>query len=395
MPINRNFKLSAAETGISRAGTSAFSIAIVWIALTLTGSPIIAGFAESMVSLPLFFSFVFGAYVDSLASKRNLAILSSLIRAFSMFVLFIPLFYDVAMFRIIAIFSVSFLLGMTSDILNSIRSSWSKQFLAEEQYKRGTSMIGATTSLAQSAGYAISGILLTIGTVSTIYALIIIFLASTIPLTAIRDKVSEHKTGMESLGRSILSGLRYIKESSALKGIIVIMLFANLAFGTVGIFFAYLVDYAFKLPAIYYGILFIILTFGLIVGSIAGSRVKGKIGFYNALLILTMGALLISIGFIGTIYLDFAVVFIIGTTIGIVNVISQTGILKKVDQGMIARVYGAFSTFGLSVTFLSGGIGGLLIDYITLRWSFVFIGGILAIVAAVSVFFREYYNISI
>jgi MFS family permease len=173
------------------------------------------------------------------------------------------------------------------------------------------------------------------------------------------------------------------------------MLFANLAFGTVGIFFAYLVDYAFKLPAIYYGILFIILTFGLIVGSIAGSRVKGKIGFYNALLILTMGALLISIGFIGTIYLDFAVVFIIGTTIGIVNVISQTGILKKVDQGMIARVYGAFSTFGLSVTFLSGGIGGLLIDYITLRWSFVFIGGILAIVAAVSVFFREYYNISI
>ena len=282
LPINRNFKLSAVETGISRAGTSAFSIAIVWIALTLTGSPIIAGFAESMVSLPLFFSFVFGAYVDSLASKRNLAILSSLIRAFSMFVLFIPLFYDVAMFRIIAIFSVSFLLGMTSDILNSIRSSWSKQFLAEEQYKKGTSMIGATTSLAQSAGYAISGILLTIGTVSTIYALIIIFLASTIPLTAIRDRAREHKTGVESLGRSILSGLRYIKESSALKGIIVIMLFANLAFGTVGIFFAYLVDYTFRLPAIYYGILFIVLTFGLILGSIAGSSSMSSFGLMES-----------------------------------------------------------------------------------------------------------------
>ncbi len=393
--IDSNFKLMSIHTGIARTGTSAFSIAILWLALSLTGSPVAAGFADSMFSLPLFLSFVFGAYIDNLSSKRNLAVISSSVRAGSILILFIPMMYDSFLVRVLAIYTISFLLGMTSDILNSIRSSWSKQFLDETQYKKGTSLLQTATSMAQGCGFAISGILLSIGVSSTIYVLSLLFLASTIPLAIIKDRTANSVHAADSIGSSIASGLRYIKESNALKAIIVITLFVNLAFGTVGIFFAYLIDYSFQLPAYYYGFLFVFLTVGLAAGSVAASGIRGKIGFYNSLLVASIGILLLSMSFFRSVYPDYALVFLIGIMIGMVNVISQTGILKIVRQDMIARVYGAFSTFGLGITFLSGGIGGLLIDYLTLSWSFVLIGGIVAAVAASSVLFREYYNITI
>lgn len=394
-PLDRNFKFMILNSGIARTATAAFAIAIVWITLQLTGSPIISGFADSMVSLPLFLSFVFGAYIDKMSTKKNLAIISSLVRAAAMFLLFIPLIFNSQIIRIMAIFSVSFIMGMTSDILNSIRSVWMKQFLVETSYKKGSSLFESMTTIAQAAGYGISGALLILGFHSTIYVLALIFTVSTFPLATIKDRrdipINEEKT----IKDSISSGLKYIRNSASLKSIIVITLFLNLAFGSVSIFFAYLVDYTFRLPATFYGFLFLIITAGIIVGSVLGSRVRGKIGFHNAILLSALGLLFISMGFIPLIYIDFVVVFFMGLMIGVVNVITQTGFLKIIDKDMVARVMGAFSTFALGITFLSGGIGGVLIHFITLKWSFALIGAIIAIVAIISISFREYYNISV
>lgn len=393
--ISRNFKLMTLNSGIARTATAAFAITIVWIALKITGSPIIAGFSDSMVSLPLFFSFVFGAYIDRLSTKRNLAIITSLARAASMFILFVPLWYDSNFIRIISLFSVSFILGMTSDILNSTRGAWSKQFLVENNYKKGSSLLESATTLAQAVGFAVSGLLLILGFNSTIYALALIFTASTIPLVSIRDKIDLSGRHRETMKESMASGLSYIKGSASLKSIIIILLFINLAFGSVSIFFAYMVDDKFHLPAVYYAFLFLSLTLGIVIGSVSGSAVKGKIGFYNAILISATGLLLLSMGFVNLILIDFPIVFFMGFMIGVVNVITETGFLKVVKQEMMARVMGAFSTFALGITFLSGGIGGILIHFITLKWSFVLIGGVVTVVAILSIAFREYYNITV
>ncbi len=394
-PIDRNFKFMAFNSGVARTGTATFGIAIVWIALKLTGSPIISGFADGMVSIPLFLSFIFGAYIDKMITKRNLAILASLVRAIGIFILFIPLIYNSEIIRMVAIFSVSFIIGMTSDILNSIRSVWSKQFLVESNYKNGSSFLESVTTIAQAAGFAISGLLLTLGFANTIYIIVLIFTASIIPLVPINDRRDISVSNDQSIRGSIASGLKYIRGSASLKAIIIILLFVNLAFGSVGIFFAYMVDYRFKLPATFYGFLFLALTAGIIVGSISGSRVKGKVGFFNAILLSATGLLFLTIGFVNFIYIDFVVVLLMGFMIGVVNVITQTGFLKIIDKDMVARVMGAISTFALGITFLSGGIGGVLIHLITLKWSFALIGGVVTVVALLSVTFREYYNITV
>lgn len=393
--INSSFKFMSAHTAIARTASSAFAISVIWITLQLTASPLISGFADGMVSLPLFLSFAFGAYIDHLKSKKGLAILSSFVRSASMFLLILAVIYDVFWLRVLAIYSVAFILGMTSDILNSIRGSWTKQFLLETQYKNGMSLLESLSTVAQSAGYLLSAVMLTLGIITATYGMSLIFLVSILPLLLIKDRDGRGEVETESFGASIRSGLSYIAKNGVLKAAIIVTLFTNLAFGAIGIFFAYLVDYVFHLPALYYGLLFFSVTMGIVVGSVAATKVRGKLGMLNAIFVSGIGVLMMSMSLFSSVLPDYGVTFVIGVLIGIVNVISQTGILSIVKQEMMGRVTGAFSTFGLGVTFLSGGIGGLLISEFTLHWSFVIIGSIVAIVAILSTGFKEYYNLKV
>ncbi len=105
--------------------------------------------------------------------------------------------------------------------------------------------------------------------------------------------------------------------------------------------------------------------------------------------------MLITIPFIRIIYPDYAIAASMGVLIGMVNVLSETGALKVIKQEMMARAMGAISTFALTITFLSGGIGGALIGIFSMKLAFVIIGTTIAIVALLSTRFREYYNISV
>lgn len=393
--LDRNFKFMSLQTAIARTGTSAFAISVIWIALKLTASPLISGFADGMVSLPLFLSFVFGAYIDHLKSKKGLALLSSFARAIAMLAVIIAVIYDVFWIRVLALYSVAFVLGMTSDILNSIRGSWTKQFLKETQYKSGMSLLQALSTVAQGVGYVLSAVLLTLGIITASYGMALIFLFSMLPLFWIKDHTEKVESGSESFGTSMRDGLAYIGKSGVLKAAIVITLFLNLAFGAIGIFFAYLVNDIFILPALYYGLLFFSLTMGIVVGSVIAQKVKGKLGLLNAIFVTCLGILMASMSLLNSVFFDFGITFAMGVLIGIVNVISQAGILSIVKQEMMGRVTGAVSTFALGVTFLSGGIGGILITYFTLHWSFIIIGTIVAVVAILSTGFKEYYNLRV
>lgn len=393
--ISSNFKFMTAHTAIARTASSAFAISVIWITLKLTSSPLISGFADGMVSLPLFMSFFFGAYIDHLKSKKALAVLSSAIRSAIVLVLILAVLCNVFWLRVLAIYAVAFAIGMTSDILNSIRGSWTKQFLGATQYKSGMSLLESLSTIAQSIGFLLSAVMLTFGIIPAAYGLSLIFLASIFPLLMIRDRDAGVAVETEPYGQSMKSGLAYIGKSGILKAVIVITLFVNLSFGAVGIFFAYLVDIVFQLPALYYGFLFFSLTLGIVGGSMIASKVKGKLGLLNAFLISGIGILMMSLSLFNSIYPDYALSFGMGFFIGVTNVISQTGILSIVKQEMMARVTGAFSTFGLGVTFLSGAIGGILISTFTLNWSFVIIGAIVITVGILATGFKDYYNLKV
>lgn len=391
----RNFNLLVTSSSIARLGSSGFAVAVVWIALTLTKSPVIAGLSDGMVAAPLFLSFAFGAYVDRLQSKKTLAVATAIGKGLAILIMLVSLAVSSILLRTAAIFATSFLIGLTTDIFNSISASWTKQFLMDNDYKKGTSLIQSVTSMMQAVGYAISGLLLTVSYTFAILGFSAVFITSSVPLILVRNEDSHNEAKSTNLQNAMREGLRYIFGDSRLRAIIILTLAANLAFGTTSIFFAALIADQFRLPGLYYTLFFASLTMGIIVGSASGSKLKGKVGFYSFLTLLAMGIMTFSIGLITDLYVDYGVTFVIGLLIGLINVVVMTALVKAVKQEMMGRVMGAINTFAVSLSFSSGAIGGVLISGFHIQHSFFLIGIILAAVSFVPFMFREYYHLKI
>lgn len=74
MPENKypkNFTLMTANMGISRFGVSSFNLMIIWVLLYETHSPFLSGLGDGILSLPLFFSFIVGAFIDKSGNKKR------------------------------------------------------------------------------------------------------------------------------------------------------------------------------------------------------------------------------------------------------------------------------------------------------------------------------------
>ena len=391
--LSRNFKLLVATSAISRSGVAGFQLAVIWIALLLTRSSILAGLADGMAVLPLFFSFILGAYVDRLATKKGLAILVSLARVLSIFGLFIALLVKGLLIETLSIYFVAFVIGLSTDVMNSTSASWTKQFLGSQQYKSGVSLSQSLGAVAEGVGYALSGVFLILGLNFAVYSFAVVFSVAIIPILLMKDERTTIVSSESNMNSSVRKGLEYVFKDKRLRGLVMIVLAINLALGTLGIFMAFLIQDQFKLSAIYFTTLALSLTAGVILGSVLGSTAKGKLGLYSIGTILPIGFLLFLVGIIRSVFPDFAITFVIGVLIGVINVVINTAILKIVDQEMMGRVSGVIKTFGISLTFLSGTIGGILIQVLTLQGGFYLIGAIVCIISFTPVAFREFYNL--
>lgn len=393
--LGRNFRLVTANQGLSTIGSSAFSLAVIWITLQITGSPVISGFADGMGALPLFLSFAFGAYIDGLVSKKKISILTATLRSAVILALLVAIISSSLLLEVVSIYSVAFVVGLGSDILNSTGASWTKQFLSEEQYKKGTALMQSVTSIAQGLGFLVSGVLILFGLKFAILGFTVLMATSVLPLVFIRNDKLEESENKDSIGSSILKGIQFIFGTKSLRETIVLSLVTNLTFNTMGILMAYQVSVRFGLPAIYFSAFFVSLVVGVLAGSIIGSKVKGRIGPYTMVLLLLGGFSIMGLGFLQSIFFDYPISFLLGVLIGIVNVILFTSIVKMVDQDMMARTMGAIKTFAVSVTFISGAIGGLLISYFDIILAFYIIGGAIFISSILPMLFREFYRLSI
>ncbi len=385
--ISREFKLVTLNAGISRLGTSAFDLVILWVVLQVTSSPVLSGLGEGLLALPLFLSFFLGAIIDKSSHKKGMAIAAAALRSLMLLGLLIVDLVGSKLAIVITIYCAAFVVGITSDLMNSVRASWTKQFLEEELYKAGSSMSNAVTSFFDAAGYAASGLLLTLGYANTFLALFIVFLAAIPPLIMIKERGVLVKES--SSVSSVREGMRFIANNKTIIEAMVIAVIINLLFGMSGVMFTALVQLSFKLPAYFMSALIVCIMGGAALGSMLGVKVKGKLGRISGASILVAGLSVMGLAASRSIYLDLIPSLVLGICIGILNAALMTAFLKIVPYDMMARVQGAFNTFTLAVTFVSGAIGGAFIALLTVKWALVLIGALAAASAPLWVGFRE------
>lgn len=388
--LPRGFKLMVASGFTSRMGTTAFSISVLWITLDLTNSALFAGLADGLFTLPLIFSFFFGALIDRSRKKKNLAIISTLVRASAIMLILLAIMVHGYFLIIALIYSCVVVTGMMSDILNSIRSVWTKTFLEEEQYQKGTSLSTGFYSMAEGIGFALSGVLLYFGYWDTMFLLAAMFVISVIPIIFINEKADEGKTiNVTNIGADILDGIRFIRRNRSLTQLIIIMIFANFVIAMVGIGFTFMIEKVLILPAFYLSAIFIALSAGIGLGAIPGGYVRGTLGVVVAPLLSIIGIVFISLIVTKNIFFLMVLVFIIGFAIGAINPAVGTVFIRKVPVEKMARIQGAVNTFALSATFLSGTIAGIIIQFTSINLLFVIIGIATVIVGIAFIFMRD------
>ncbi|WP_393971723.1 MFS transporter [Oxyplasma meridianum] len=388
--LSHDFKLMVSSGFASRMGTTAFSISIIWITLDLTNSALMAGLADGLFTLPLIFSLYFGALIDRLGKKKNLAIISTLVRASAILLILMAILVHGFFLVIALIYSAVVVTGMMSDIINSIRSVWTKAFLEEDQYQKGISLSTGFYSVAEGIGYALSGILLYFGYSDTVYLLAAIFIISVIPIIFLQEKTDAGKTiSGTNISSEILDGIRFIRRNRSLSQFIIIMIFANFVIAMVGIGFTFMIEKVLILPAFYLSIILIALSAGIGLGAIPGGFIRGTLGIIVSPLLAIIGIAFISLIATRDVFILIGLIFIVGFAIGVINVVIGTVFIKKVPMEMMARIEGSLNTFGISATFLSGTIGGAIIDLTSINSLFVIIGTATLIVGIAFIFMKE------
>ncbi len=126
------------------------------------------------MTLPLMLSIAVGSFVERTNIKKELAIVATVTRVILVMAIICSL--SINNYIILSIFLVTFLIGFTSDIINTIRASWMKVFLSESQYKSDVSIMSSATMLFEGLGFAISSLIIALGNVKSFIFLDIIFL---------------------------------------------------------------------------------------------------------------------------------------------------------------------------------------------------------------------------
>ncbi|MGC8645294.1 MAG: MFS transporter [Thermoplasmata archaeon] len=385
-----SFKYLVLNTGISRFGLASFNLVVIWIILYETKNAFLAGLGDGILSLPLFFSFIVGALIDRTRRKREIAVLVSVLRAvFLVTVLFGFIVHSLPLI-LASIYASGFILGLTSDVINSVRATWTKELLTKEEYKPGSSLLSMANYIAEGGGYLLSGVILVLGFYHTFEILIAVFAVAIIPLLFISTEFKPEETGAM---QSLKEGLSFIGKHREIVQLMVIVLILNVAFGMIGIIFISLVQMRFHLPSFFASLVFSMFILGLIIGSGIGTRIRGKLGPISMFIFFVTGALLASVSFMNSIFLVFIPSVIIGLLIGIANVLYSTSMLHIVSQEFMARISGAFNTFSVASAFASGMLGGAIIQLTSVTDSFIVVG--LFVVASVALwpFFRKIYGI--
>lgn len=391
--LSTNFRLLLLNTSLSRAGMGAYSVILLWVTYALTHSPVLTGLADGMASLPLFASFVVGALVDRSGRKKFLGVAVSIARPLVIGLMFLALLVH-SIYTIAALFfATSILLGFTTDVLNSVRSVWTKQFLTDSTYKKGTSLANSVTYVAEVVGFGVSGILF-LGFSSAFLILFLIFFIALVSIVPIRPE-REVIAGNQTTTQSVMESLGFIRNSRLLIEVLILAMLANFLLGTLGIGMTVYVKNALGLSPLYFSTLLVTLSVAMIVGSVVANGLTVNFGKEVTITIAVVGVLVALTGMVPSIYYDYPLMAGIGIAIGFLNVGAGTLVLKKVPMEMMARIQGSFNTIGLGMTFVSGTVGGLIIAFTSSRDMLAIIGIAVIAVAVITIFFRELYSMNV
>ncbi|MGR9345682.1 MFS transporter [Rhizobium leguminosarum] len=371
--------LAAAET-LSLSGTRLSTIAIPWLVLSTTGSPVLTGLTAMMEMLPYVAAKALsGPLIDRVGPKR-IAVVCDI--ASVAVVMLVPMLDWFGLLTTPLLLPIVFVMGMLRGPSDAAKQAMVPDIaaLAAMPLERVTGVVGAIERLASTAGAAGAGAL--IGLIGPGQALVvnaITFAAAALivgvgiprlrSMSELRDAPEARPGGMSSYLGDLREGWRFLRGDAVLVSIVIMVATTNL------------------LDQAYHAVLLPVWTqssghgpellgamFSAFTGaSIAGAAIAAAIGeriprlmVYTVAFLLTGFPRFLVIALDAPLSLIFLTLTIAGFASGFLNPILSAVIFERIPKPLTGRVTAMNAALCFALIPFGGLVGGALISMIGL-----------------------------
>lgn len=376
---------------ISQFGDVLYGLVFVWMVLEATGDPGAVGIVMAFGAAPyVLFSLYAGTLADRL-DRRMLLVLSDIASA-ALVVLFVGVILFDPTPPLWFICWISFLLGTSNVVAAPARSAITPRLVPEERLQEAISLNSMSQSLTPFIGAVLSGMgLATIIKIAQAFTYIfafafnaLTFIVSAFFMASLPRVVADRSDEPKSPMREAIDGIKFVFTHRALAIAILIAVGMN--------FFVapFMPAYVFIAREVFGGTVATLAWLeagffsGMVMGSIAAMRVRSsRPGVAFAFWLILAGIVIVPMGWVTSFWLFFALNFLCGVFIPLAQVPIGTFIQLSTDDAYRGRVNSAMGMMSALVMPVGLAMSGFLLKAFTVPGLFSFMGGGVAVCAAI------------
>ncbi|HEX2979350.1 MAG TPA: MFS transporter [Anaerolineaceae bacterium] len=372
--FNRNFTLIFWAQNISRLGSTAFSIAMLFWVKHETGSATLIGILMMVSSLPAILAGPFGGTAADRYSRRWIIVLSDTVRGIAVVALALLFFFRPAQINtvVIGLFIVSTVINVITVFFNPAISAAIPDIVPFEKLNAANSLGQISYQLAMLIGNGVGGTLFRIlgapllflingmGYLAAAFCELFLRLPS-VSATAAQDE----KITVRSYLRDTREGLGYLWKHTGLRDLVLISSFLNFFTVPVILLLAFYVEDTLHASVDWYG--FLVAAYG--VGALLGYALAGVGRFSSGAVGTLMVAFMVLesfghglLGVVGNVWMALGLAVLGGGFGGFVSVMLTTLLQKRTPKEIRGRIFGLLGAIAGAITPVAMGLSGVVAD---------------------------------
>ncbi len=372
--FNRNFLLLWQGRFVSRLGSRAYSIAVIFWLKHATGSASIMGLLLMTSMLPAVILGPVGGAIADRYSRRKIIIISDLVNGAAILALAVYIFISPGSTGIIItlLFIVSVVTGVVSSFFGPAISASIPDLVPRERLNSANSMNRASVQISGFFGHGLGGVLFRILGAPVLFlvdAVTYLFSAVTEMFIHIPQKKVEAPAGLKRAVKEFLAdtveGLKYLFGIEGSRNLILIRALMSLFSAPILILFPFYVEDHLGARPDWYG--FLVAASGA--GALAGYLIAGTVrvprnrrATLMLILILINATMILSLALTTTPLYSLIMMFVAGIASGMIGVQIVTVLQLRIPSEMRGRVFGLLGTVAGSLMPIGMGLGGIIAD---------------------------------
>ncbi|WP_233265625.1 MFS transporter [Leifsonia sp. AG29] len=369
------------SAGLSNLADGVMKVALPLVAVRYTHSPVLIAGLGFAFTLPwLLFALVAGALADRW-DRRRLMLIANTARAVLLALLTVATVCAAG--SIWLLYAAAICIGVAETIYDTSSQSILPQLVERRALSRANGRLYAADLTAnQFVGPPLGGLLVAVGVAAAFGAPVLLWIVAIVVLLLVPGRFVSGHARSTTIRADIAEGLRYLRRSTLLRTLAVMVggfNFASSAVFTVFVLYAVGPDSAMKLTDPGYGLLLTASAAGSVLGTFLAEPAERLLGRARSLALTIVGSLLtVAVpGFTRSAVVIGIGFFVGGITVSVWNVITVSLRQRVTPHRLLGRLNSAYRLLAWGSMPLGAAAGGAIAQIWGLSWVFLSMGALM------------------